>query len=36
VLDQEDRLVIAAGVLYLLIAISFFDRITMWMAGDAL
>ncbi len=34
-LDRDDRLVLAMAALYLLIGLFYFDRIIMWMGGDA-
>jgi hypothetical protein len=34
-LDREDRLVLGMAALYLLIGLFYFDRIIMWMGGDA-
>jgi len=33
--DRGDSLVLCSGLIYLLICILFFDRIAMWMGGDA-
>lgn len=34
-LDRDDWIVLCAGALYLIIVILFFDRLVMWMGGDA-
>ena len=34
-LDRNDWIVLCAGALYLIIGILFFDRLVMWMGGDA-
>lgn len=34
-LDREDWIVLCIGSLYLLVCLLFFDRIIMWMGGDA-
>ncbi|HEX7445546.1 MAG TPA: hypothetical protein VF300_04070 [Methanothrix sp.] len=34
-LDRDDWIVLCAGALYLIIGILFFDRLVMWMGGDA-
>ena len=34
-LDRDDWIVLCAGALYLIIFILFFDRLVMWMGGDA-
>jgi hypothetical protein len=34
-LDRDDRIVLCAGALYLIIGVLFFDRLVMWMGGDA-
>ena len=34
-LDRDDWIVLGAGALYLIIGILFFDRLVMWMGGDA-
>ena len=34
-LDRDDWIVLSAGALYLIIGILFFDRLVMWMGGDA-
>lgn len=33
--DRDDWIVLGAGALYLIIGILFFDRLVMWMGGDA-
>jgi hypothetical protein len=33
--DRDDRIVLCAGALYLIIGVLFFDRLVMWMGGDA-
>jgi len=34
-LDRDDWIILGSGALYLIICILFFDRLVMWMAGDA-
>lgn len=34
-LDRDDWIVLCAGALYLIIGFLFFDRLVMWMGGDA-
>jgi len=34
-LDRDDWIALCAGALYLIIVILFFDRLVMWMGGDA-